>query len=47
MPDGGGSIRTKRIARRLVRGLTAAVALVVLLFVGGLVVLGSNAVREA
>ena len=47
MPDGGGSIRTRRITRRLVRGLTAVAALIVLLLAGGLVVLGSNSVREA
>ncbi|MBK5096364.1 MAG: M23 family metallopeptidase [Gemmatimonadetes bacterium] len=47
MPDGGGRIRTKRITRRLVRGLTAVAALIVLLLAGGLVVLGSNSVREA
>ncbi len=47
MPDGGGSIRTKRISRRLVRGLVAVAALVVLFLVGGLAVLGSNLAREA
>lgn len=47
MPDGGGSIRTKRISRRLVRGLAAAAALIVLSLVGGLAVLGSNLAREA
>jgi len=47
MPDGGGSIRTKRISRRLVRGLVAVAALVVLFLVGGLAVLGSNLTREA
>jgi murein DD-endopeptidase MepM/ murein hydrolase activator NlpD len=47
MPDGGGNIRTKRITRRLVRGLTAVAALVVLLLAGGLAVFGSNSAREA
>ncbi len=47
MPDGGGSIRTKRISRRLVRGLTAAAALIVLVLAGGLAVFGSNVAREA
>lgn len=47
MPDGGGSIRTKRISRRLVRGFAAAGALIVLLLAGGLAVLGSNLAREA
>ena len=47
MPDGGGRIRTKRITRRLVRGLTAAAALIALLLAGGLAVFGSNSVREA
>ncbi|MGW8282560.1 MAG: M23 family metallopeptidase [Gemmatimonadota bacterium] len=47
MPDGGGSIRTKRISRRLVRGLAAVAALIVLLLVGGMAILGSNLAREA
>jgi murein DD-endopeptidase MepM/ murein hydrolase activator NlpD len=47
MPDGGGSIRSLRVTRRLVRGFTAAAAVVVLVLAAGLAVFGANATREA
>ncbi len=47
MPDGGGSIRSLRVTRRWVRGLTAVAAIVVLVLAGGMVVFGANTAREA
>jgi hypothetical protein len=47
MPDGGGNVRSTRITRRFVRGMTAVAAFLLLVLAGGLAVFGSYSAREA